>query len=156
MNLILFILDYTIFLPITLIRLILIYFYGAKYNIEGFEFMDVMTHADNKYFNQTEEEFKVDTIKDDLRYIIYNSSKLSNKQIEQINKIDEKNNDEIINETYHEKVIAENEDNNNSETNAINAKKIKTIYDMLIEENNLRVFSDDLDEEMPDPNKKID
>lgn len=134
MNLILFILDFTIFFPITLIRLILIYFYGAKYSIEGFEFMDVLTHAENKYFNQTEDEFKIDTIKKDIRYVIHDSSKLTEKDIMELNKIDE--------ELDVEEIITEN--------------KIKTIYDMLIEENNARIFSDDLDEDMPDPNKKID
>ncbi len=140
MNLILFILDFTIFLPITLIRLILIYFYGAKYSIDGFEFMDVMTHAENKYFNQTEDEFKVDTISKDIRYAIYDSSKLTEKNIKEIEKIDENTEEELIIE----------------QTNNISVNKIKTIYDMLIEENNARIFSDDLDEDMPDPNKKID
>lgn len=139
MNLILFILDFTIFLPITLIRLILIYFYGSKYSIEGFEFMDVMTHAENKYFNQTEDEFKIDTVKKDIRYAIHDSSKLTEKNIMELNKIDEELD---IEESVNKETITEN--------------KIKTIYDMLIEENNARIFSDDLDEDMPDPNKKID
>lgn len=140
MNLILFILDFTIFLPITLIRLILIYFYGAKYSIEGFEFMDVLVHAENKYFNQTEDEFKVDTVSKDIRYAIYDSSKLTEKNIKEIEKIDEDTEEELI----------------IKQTNNISVNKIKTIYDMLIEENNSRIFSDDLDEDMPDPNKKID
>ncbi len=56
---------------------------------------------------------------------------------------------EIIDENTEEELIIE-------QTNNISVNKIKTIYDMLIEENNARIFSDDLDEDMPDPNKKID
>ena len=138
MNLILFLLDYTIFIPITIIRLILIYLYGSKYGIEGMDFLDVMSHADNKYFNQTEEEFKIDTLKDDFRYVVYNSSKLSKNQVAyEINdKIENNTNNSTIDE------VKEKPENITS--------KIKSIYEMLIEENNQRSVSDDLDEGMPD------
>lgn len=70
MNL-LFILDWTIFIPITLIRLLIIYFYGSKYNINGLKFLDVMLHADNIYFNQNfNEDPPIDTISKDIRHVI--------------------------------------------------------------------------------------
>jgi hypothetical protein len=72
MNL-LFLLDWSIFLPVTLIRLMVIYFYGSKYSINGLKFLDTMMHADNKYFNQnleSELEPSTDTLKDDVRQII--------------------------------------------------------------------------------------
>ncbi len=131
MNLLLFILDYTIFIPITLIRLIIIYFYGSKYNINGLEFMDVMQHANNKYFNQTEEDFKVDTIDRDLRYSIYDASQIGENEIDQIKEL-----------------VCEKAEN------GIKPEKIKSIYEMLIEENNSRIISDDLDEEMPSVSSK--
>jgi len=62
-------------LPITLVRLCLIYFYGSKYNIKSLKFLDVAMHADNKYFNQMNEEITINTLKTDIRVAIYESSK---------------------------------------------------------------------------------
>jgi hypothetical protein len=101
-----------------------------------------MTHADNKYFNQTEEEFTIDTTKEDLRYVIYNSSKITKELETEI----EKDSEEKLNCDI----------NNDNSSNTLNIEnKVKSIYEMLIEENNSRVISDDLDEDMPNP-KKID
>ena len=94
--------------------------------------MDVMTHADNKYFNQTEEDFTVDTTKEDLRYVIYNSSKIT-KELET----------EIEKEFELEESNGDNVDKTQNTQNKEN--KIKSIYEMLIEENNSRAISDDLD-----------
>jgi hypothetical protein len=127
MNLLLLIFD-IIILPITLIRLLLIYLYGSKYNIQGLEFLDVMIHADNKYFNQIEENnvlsetktqthIKVNTIKDDIRQVINECSLENDANESKINTEIENNNDivkilnpEIINNN-------DNNDNNNNDDN---------------------------------------
>ena len=38
-------------LPIHMLRMILIYFWGSKYNLKGFQFLDVIMHSNNPYFN---------------------------------------------------------------------------------------------------------
>lgn len=53
-------------LPVIVLRSSIIYFTGSRYNLPGFEFLDVIQHAKNKYFNQTG-EFVVDSENDDLR-----------------------------------------------------------------------------------------
>jgi hypothetical protein len=63
-------------LPITLLRLGLIYFFGSRYNIVGFKFLDVMLHASNKYFNKDNNNI-IDTINDDFRLVLNNDSKIS-------------------------------------------------------------------------------
>lgn len=83
-NILLFLFDYIIILPITLIRLLLIYFFGSKYNIPSISFLDVMMHADNKYFNQEEINPTIDTIKDDIRLRINYDSRC-NKDVLMIN-----------------------------------------------------------------------
>ncbi|MBA42891.1 MAG: hypothetical protein CMF62_02640 [Magnetococcales bacterium] len=62
MNIPLFVLDFIILLPITLIRLFIIYLYGSRYNIDELRFLDVMMHSENKFFNGEIEV--VDTIRD--------------------------------------------------------------------------------------------
>ncbi len=79
MNKYLFIFD-LLFFPITLTRLIIIYFNGSCYNVRGLELLDVMQHAKNKYFNQQESEITLDTNDEDIRKTIYESS--SNKKSE--------------------------------------------------------------------------
>lgn len=66
-----------IFLPITLMRLFLIYLFGSKYNIKGFSFLDVILHADSPYFNQ-EDSKCINTLKDDFRVVIRDDSRLFN------------------------------------------------------------------------------
>jgi hypothetical protein len=51
MNIALFILDWIILLPVTVLRLILIYLYGSRYKIKGLEFLDIMLHAYYPKFN---------------------------------------------------------------------------------------------------------
>jgi len=83
-NIYLFVFDFLITLPITLIRLMLIYFFGSKYAIESFGFLDVMMHADKKYFNQEDADPTIDTINDDIRVKINLDSRY-NKDILVIN-----------------------------------------------------------------------
>jgi hypothetical protein len=64
-----------IFLPVTLVRLLLIYLWGSKYNVPNMSFLDVMLHADHPYFNQ-EGEMSVNTTNSDVRCFIYENSKL--------------------------------------------------------------------------------
>ena len=50
-NIFLFILDYIICLPITIIRLGLIYCYGSRYNMPYCDILDIMNHAKDPKFN---------------------------------------------------------------------------------------------------------
>lgn len=75
MNLLLVIFD-MIVLPLTLMRLIIIYFNGSKYNIKGFKFLDIMMHSDNKYFNHDKTNLSIDTINKDIRKEINECSRL--------------------------------------------------------------------------------
>lgn len=61
--------------PITSIRICLIYWYGSKYNIPHFQVLDVLLHADNPYFNQMKDEPTIDTIKDDIKQVILEDTK---------------------------------------------------------------------------------
>ena len=89
-------------LPITFIRLCLIYLYGSRYNINGFEFLDVMTHAKNPYFNQLENDNEIYE-QNDIRYVINKSSVIENigepviKVSEQIKVEEPKNDEKMIN-----------------------------------------------------------
>lgn len=64
-----------IVLPIIIIRLILIYFFGSKYNIHGMEFLDVMFHASQPYFNQ-EVGATIDVLHEDVRATVKRETKL--------------------------------------------------------------------------------
>ena len=64
-----------ILLPIIIIRMVLIYFWGSKYNLKGFQFLDVIMHADNPYFNQ-EDCRLIDTIGKDYRVVVRDDSRL--------------------------------------------------------------------------------
>jgi len=99
-NILLLIFDFIIILPITLIRLILIYFFGSKYDIG---FLDIMMHADNKYFNQEDIDPTIDTLSEDIRLrinydsrcnkdiIILNNNKKCNKCEELLKTLETKN-----------------------------------------------------------------
>lgn len=98
----LFILDWTLFLPVTLTRLGIIYFEGSRYNIEGLKFLDVMMHSENKYFNQNEDlEPTIDTTTEDVRKIIkydshlYEMTEIKNNLINKLLKDDIELNTEI-------------------------------------------------------------
>lgn len=51
LNVPLFVLDFIVILPVTLLRLFIIYVYGSRYNIPSFEILDVMMHAKDPKFN---------------------------------------------------------------------------------------------------------
>lgn len=74
-NLPLFVFD-IILLPITLIRLLLIYLFGSRYSIKGFRFLDVAMHADKPGFNKSEIGQTIHTIGDDYRVVIRDDSRL--------------------------------------------------------------------------------
>lgn len=76
MNKILLFYDFVICLPFTLLRYLIIYFCGSKYNVNNFSFLDVMAHADKPYFNQQLENPTIDTIKDDIRNIIQKDTRI--------------------------------------------------------------------------------
>ena len=73
-NIALFLFD-VLLLPVHLIRLILIYMWGSKYNLKGFQFLDVIMHADNPYFNQ-EDCRMVNTMSKDYRIVIRDDSRI--------------------------------------------------------------------------------
>lgn len=50
-NIPLLILDFVVVLPVTLLRLFIIYMYGSKYNVPKFELLDIIMHATNPKFN---------------------------------------------------------------------------------------------------------
>lgn len=93
-NLLLFAFD-LICLPITLIRLGLIYFNGSRYNINSLQFLDVMIHATNKYFNQSQEVITIDTENSDIRLSLNKASRLNNEIINRINREPLRNSSEL-------------------------------------------------------------
>lgn len=76
-----------IFLPIIIIRLILIYFFGSKYNIQGMGFLDVMFHASQPYFNQ-EVGVTIDSLHEDVTATVKRETKLFIEKIEPIKSIE--------------------------------------------------------------------
>lgn len=100
-------------LPFTIIRIILIYFFGSKYNIESLSFLDIMMHADNKYFNQEELIPTINTIKDDIRVRINYDSRY-NKDIVVLTKSQLDNNN-----SKHENAKIEEQNNNDNDKNNI-------------------------------------
>jgi len=88
----LFVFDWILMLPITLIRTAIIYFEGSHYDADGLRFLDVIMHSKNKYFNQNSlVEPSVDLIEEDIRKVIKMDS-----QIYKLEKIENNNNYEII------------------------------------------------------------
>lgn len=71
-NTALFVFD-ILMLPITIIRIALIYLWGSRYSIDGFRFLDVVMHANEPYFNSSGEE--IVTIDDDVRVVIRDDSR---------------------------------------------------------------------------------
>lgn len=73
-NIPLLILDFLVLLPVTILRLVIIYLYGSKYNIE---LLDVIMHADGKYFNGKSKS--INTIKKDMGNVIKSMIDKKNK-----------------------------------------------------------------------------
>lgn len=61
-------------IPISLIRIVLIYFWGSKYNLTGCQFLDVIMHADKPFFNR--DNSRVNTIGTDYRIVIRDDSRI--------------------------------------------------------------------------------
>lgn len=80
MNIPLIIFDLIIF-PLTIIRIIIIYFCGSKYNVPKCTFFDVLMHANKPYFNQNSDVPTIDIINTDIRTIIKDDTRIYNKQI---------------------------------------------------------------------------
>ncbi len=111
-NKILFYLDYTLFLPITIIRLIFIYLYGSRYNIDGMEVFDIMTHADQPYFNQEKDKLTVDTMGKNIQQSVYDASIITEY------------NDDFNNKKYSNDNLEKSNSNKNQE---IESQKISNI-----------------------------
>lgn len=120
MNKPLFIFDILV-LPITIMRMIIIYFYGSRYEIGGFEFLDIMNHSEKKYFNQEDDNPKVDLINRDMRECIYESSKLYIESLDP--QIIVKEN---IQETKQNKQ-SDDDNNNNNDNNGVEEDRMKYI-----------------------------
>jgi hypothetical protein len=126
MNILLFILDLLLF-PITLIRLILIYFYGSRYGIKNLEFIDVMMHASNKYFNQLENDNNcIDTIDDDIRVKINYSSRYIKDNIPELVILANKNTKNIITDISQNNIIV-----NEPTDQSINMAEKNKLFDLL-------------------------
>lgn len=65
-NLPLFILDFVVLLPITILRLVIIYLYGSRYNIPNLRILDIFQHSESKYFNDKRVGTMSDDFKDEL------------------------------------------------------------------------------------------
>ncbi|AYV83582.1 MAG: hypothetical protein Hyperionvirus8_66 [Hyperionvirus sp.] len=76
-NLPLLILD-LICLPITLVRLFLIYLFGACYNVPSLQFLDIMMHAKDRFFNQGGDG-GANTIATDVRVSINRASRVNSE-----------------------------------------------------------------------------
>jgi len=71
-----------ILLPIHIIRMVIIYYCGSKYNLKGFQFLDVIMHADKPYFNKDDCNV-IDTIGKDYRVVIRDDSRIFPLDIDQ-------------------------------------------------------------------------
>lgn len=81
MNWPLFIFDFIILLPFTLIRLMLIYMFGSRYNVKNYKFIDVMIHAENPSFNRDKDVYTIntiDTINTNIQNVIMDDTTFSN------------------------------------------------------------------------------
>lgn len=96
-------------LPITFIRLVLIYLFGSRYNIPSLQFLDVMMHATHKFFNQGYHDITIDTIPIDVRLSINHASRVNSELLNE-------NNKQIVNKEdiifgHKNKIILYTEDN---------------------------------------------
>lgn len=78
-------------LPVTLIRLFLIYFFGSRYNIPSIQFIDVMMHATDRFFNQGQQNITIDTIPTDVRLSINRASRIDADLIDEYAKFSGQN-----------------------------------------------------------------
>ncbi len=148
-NKILFYLDYTLFLPITIIRLIFIYLYGSRYNIDGMEVFDIMTHADQPYFNQEKDKLTVDTMGKNIQQSVYDASIITDYNDDFNNKKYSNDNLEKSNSNKNQEIESQkisnigNDIQSNSEINTDNKLSISSnTYEFKKESNkNLNTFS---------------
>ncbi len=123
--------------PVTIFRMMLIYLFGSRYDISGFEFLDVMNHAKHPYFNQLDDnmDYESNFETNDLRYVINRSSLIdvkndkSDKSIVGVGSGEDKNNDVVVINDKHE-----------------SNKKMENLLDLLLddENNNINVDIDDV------------
>lgn len=144
-------------LPITLIRILLIYFYGSRYNVAKMKFLDVMLHSNGKYFNQDKEP-TIDTIEDDIRTVIKKETKIYdiNEKFINISTDNENKNIGTIDEKYIN-IPINNQDifisiNENKEPSQISEnnikKKEKEIINSISEESDNESDTNMLDSEL--------
>jgi hypothetical protein len=73
-----------------MIRMMLIYLWGSKYNLKGFRFIDVILNADIPYFNQ-EDCRVINTIGHDYRIILRDDSRIFPMDINNYFKFEKEN-----------------------------------------------------------------
>lgn len=105
MNLPLLVLDF-LCLPITLIRLFFIYLFGSCYNVPSLQFLDVMMHATNRFFNQGSKETTIDTISTDVRISINRASRINAEVL--YDSVKKSKNDVVTNPDEHNQVKDKN------------------------------------------------
>jgi len=110
-------------LPITLLRLSLIYWWGSKYNIKGLKFLDVMLHANDPYFNINNNTV-INTISDDMRVCVRDDSRLYPKDI----KLFLENNKEFILQNKDETIKKESNNNRELDDELANLNLRKNIF----------------------------
>jgi hypothetical protein len=98
MNIPLLIFD-IICLPVIMVRIMLIYLFGSRYNIQNLKFLDVLNHSKGPYFNQDTIP-SIDTMDENIRSIILEDTRVYTSKINNEDeniKIIEKNKDDHIN-----------------------------------------------------------
>ena len=113
MNIPLLILDFLILLPISLLRLGIIYMYGSRYNIPNMRILDVMMHANEPNFNKGFNDIR--TEKDNLNDVVIEMVDPDNPRLikNKLNKLNKINNiDHITNVISN--IMSDNEDSEDS------------------------------------------
>ena len=83
-------------LPISIIRLFLIYFFGSRYNVPSLQFLDVMNHATERFFNQGQQDITIDTVPTDVRISINKSSRINTELLNEYAKFSVNKNNTIF------------------------------------------------------------
>ena len=133
LNVPLLVLDYIVILPITILRLFIIYIYGSRYNVSGLEILDVMMHAKDPKFNngKTEVDVKDKNISNvihdminpvksvpksinDTKHVKKQSNKSSNKINKELHKLEKSSKKYIDSDTIYDLIKTVDDDNHRS------------------------------------------
>jgi hypothetical protein len=88
-NILLLVLDIVIFFPVTLLRLLIIYLNGSRYNIPGLEILDIIMHSKNPKFNTKKIHTEDTNIKESLKKMLKtDTKKTEHKNLESTSSIE--------------------------------------------------------------------